>query len=1190
MSAEASDEPLCILVTDLVGWTELGDRLGAEAAHLLRRDHFVAVRAALGVHRGREVTTAGESFIATFRGGSDAVRCAVAIQEAAASTPLTVRVGVHAGELVTGEVDEPGTPVNLAARLCAAAGPGGVLLSEPIRSLLGPHGGSALEDAGLFPAANHGEGPHEPVRAFRIRGGQVVSSSRLPPVAARQPVRPPTAVLQRTERSLLCPDLIERERESGVLRSALDRLGRAEGGVAVLVGEAGVGKTRLARETLTSARAGGLTVLSGRAVPGASPVPYRPLTEAFLSAFRTTRPTEAPGLAGFGGQLARLVPAWGTGGGGGADESPVLLGEAVVRLLRLVGAGRGSVLVLEDLHWADSETLAVVEYLADALRGQPSLCLCTARPEGAAVSVLSRLRRSEGVTVLGLDRLSRAGVERAVASCLSGGGVPDAAVLSCAAPADVLECVAANSEGNPFLVEELLAGLVTSGALRLADGRWQSTGRLAPSVPFDFGESVRNRLWALDDIARRVVRAAALLGRRFDWELLPGLAEVDARAVVDALRLTVDAQIVEVDGNDFRFRHALTREAVLAELLPPERCALARRALPAVERAHPGLPGAWCELVAELAVEAGDDESAARHLTESARRALAGGALASAEAIAARARRLAADAGPAGSELIDDVDDVLLRVLTLAGKPVEAAAVGDALVERLSRHEPDASDNGDTGAADRLADVLVVLARAAITAGEVERAGTLVERAQRLLADGALAAALAARVEAVAAHVALEQGRLVEAGNLGHAAADHAASTWQPAVQCEALEVLGRVDRARDGSSTGSTGGFDFFERGMALAEQHGLTTWLLRVRHEMAMLTTVTTGDRRPMIEVRELAAANGALVTVAVMDLVMADVALASFDRVASLDHAHRAVDASRPYRLATLPVANLWLAGAHALAGDAEATEAVATQALEPDLDDPRILGDLWGRVRATLAVVRDDPKGLRHALDMMMTYVRVAPVTTSIFLNRVLWALVHTVSDDDHGVAARAEVAAATHLRSLPAFVHLSALAEAVAAGRRGDPEEAAARYAAAPSGPAQRLIPGTVHYAHLLAAEAAVRDGWGEPIGWLRRAEAFFADGGYDRVARRCRSALAAAGAPVPRRGRGSAVPPGLRAIGITSRELDVLGLVAEGLSNRQIAERLFLSPKTVERHLSSLFDRTGVRERGALGDFARQYG
>ena len=75
--------------------------------------------------------------------------------------------------------------------------------------------------------------------------------------------------------------------------------------------------------------------------------------------------------------------------------------------------------------------------------------------------------------------------------------------------------------------------------------------------------------------------------------------------------------------------------------------------------------------------------------------------------------------------------------------------------------------------------------------------------------------------------------------------------------------------------------------------------------------------------------------------------------------------------------------------------------------------------------------------------------------------------------------------------------------------------------------------------------------------------------------------------PAPEPGRASVVPPALRALGVTGREFDVLVLVAEGLSNREIGERLFLSPKTVERHMASLFDRTGIRNRGDLGDFAR---
>jgi DNA-binding CsgD family transcriptional regulator len=345
--------------------------------------------------------------------------------------------------------------------------------------------------------------------------------------------------------------------------------------------------------------------------------------------------------------------------------------------------------------------------------------------------------------------------------------------------------------------------------------------------------------------------------------------------------------------------------------------------------------------------------------------------------------------------------------------------------------------------------------------------------------------------------------------------------------------------------------------------------------------------GDLGPMHRVRDLAARNGALVSVAAMDLALAEFGLGTYDRQLCLTSAQRCVESSGRYHLASLPVAYLWLAGGHALAGDREAMEAAAAKALEPDPDDPRILGDLWGRVRATYAIVRDDHDQLRHDLERMMEQVRVAPVTTSIFPTRILWGLLHAIDDDDLGAAAVAELESATHLRAWPIFSSALGMMRAIALGRQGRADEAAAAYAAALA-LRHAKADHDVLYCNVLVAGAAIRDGWGDPVAWLRTAEAFFATRGYDGVVRRCRTLLAAAGAPVPRKGRGdSEVPEELRALGITSRELDVLKLVAQGLSNREISERLVLSPKTVERHLSSLFDRTGRRTRGALAELLR---
>jgi len=221
---------------------------------------------------------------------------------------------------------------------------------------------------------------------------------------------------------VLCPVLVGRSAELATLTTFVADANAGRSGLAVLVGEAGVGKSRLVREAAALAADRGLLVLSGRAVPGASPLPFRPLTEALLVASRDQRPPQAPELAGFGAQLARLVPDWATPApAGGADDSPVLVGEAIVRLLRVLGGDTGCLLVLEDLHWADPETLAVVEYLADALTVERSLCLLTSRmgrPSRAA-ELLDRLTGRRVGTVLPLDPLTAGECGQMVRACLS---------------------------------------------------------------------------------------------------------------------------------------------------------------------------------------------------------------------------------------------------------------------------------------------------------------------------------------------------------------------------------------------------------------------------------------------------------------------------------------------------------------------------------------------------------------------------------------------------------------------------------------------------------------------------------------------------------------------------------------------------------------------------------------------------
>jgi len=876
------------------------------------------------------------------------------------------------------------------------------------------------------------------------------------------------------------------------------------------------------------------------------------LTEAFLTAFRTAPPPSDPTLDGFRGHLGRLVPAWSGAAGTGASvadgESPIMVGEAIIRLLRLAGEARGgALLVIEDVHWSDPETAAILDYLADGAAAEPVLCLCTSRPGGTSRDAIDRAARRDPSAKLALHPLDEDAIELMVAACLDVNR----------SPAGLAAFVGRHSDGNPFLVEELLAGLVASGDLRLCEGSWEIS-ELRTTVPPSLRESIGRRLAKLDATARRVVAAAAMLGREFGWELLPGIAGVDGRAVVEALRAAVAEQLIDTAEGGFVFRHALTREAVLATLLPPERQELAALAWPVVERANPGLPGPVLELTAELAEAAGDAVAAGRMVLDGARRAFAGGALATAEATARRARRLLAE-----SEHVAEAELVLLDVLVAAGKATEALSLGSG-----------SALGDDTNPAHLLA-LRLTLARAAITAGDLDAAAGAIEAVRSLQH---VDAARQADIDVLAAHIALDQGRLDDADQLASRARDAARALERAAIECDALIVLGRVARTHSWPSSTL-----LFEEAAVVAERAGLPSWHLRAQRELA-LASWATGDLRMLHDTRDLAARYGALDTVAVVDLTFADIALSSFEGESCMRAASACVAASRRYRLATEPVAALWLAGAHALAGDDDEMHRAIAAALAPDPEDPRILGDLYGRVLPTRAMVRDELEDVLPLLDTMAAHIKVAPQGTSVYPGRIMRAVIHTANGSTEAPAARAALTEMADRYGMRVLHLARECVEAVELGRAGASEAASQRFETAYVEVTSVVVAvGQMHAMIPFIAPAASRDGWGDPERWLRAAEAFFAERGHARLARRCRLLLGEIGAPMPRRGRGeSVVPAGLRALGVTSREVDVVRLVVAGRTNREIAEVLVLSPKTVERHLSNLFGRFGASSRAEL--------
>ena len=186
---------------------------------------------------------------------------------------------------------------------------------------------------------------------------------------------------------VLCPVLVGREAEVGVLRAALGAAAEGAGGLVFVTGEAGIGKSRLAREVASEATARDVGVIVGRAVPGGASTPYRPLTEALLQALRDRSVPDDRDLAPWLPALGAIVPP--LDGGGHGDATPAVRGEAVLRLLRRLARPGALVVVLEDLHWADPDTLAVVEYLGDNIWCEP---LPVSPPPGPS----RRTRRAAG--------------------------------------------------------------------------------------------------------------------------------------------------------------------------------------------------------------------------------------------------------------------------------------------------------------------------------------------------------------------------------------------------------------------------------------------------------------------------------------------------------------------------------------------------------------------------------------------------------------------------------------------------------------------------------------------------------------------------------------------------------------------------------------------------------------------------
>ncbi|WP_436699314.1 ATP-binding protein [Nocardioides sp. BYT-33-1] len=942
------------------------------------------------------------------------------------------------------------------------------------------------------------------------------------------------------------PVLVSRTVERARLGAAVDGLADGRGGLWVVRGDPGIGKSRLAAAVATAAGELGREVLSGRAVPSGTPTPLRPLSEALLSWLRTHEVPDDRLLAPYLPTLARLAPQLGPVASDGTS-SVMLLGEGILRLAQAVPA-QGMVLVIEDLHWADPETLALVEYLGDHTREVPLLVVATSRlhESPAAGELVTELARRGSVEVVDLLPMGDDEVAAVARACL--GAEP---------PPDVVGWLQRYSAGYPLLVEEMLADLGDAGVLAERDGTWVLAGSLPVMVPRPFARSVEGRLAEVGPAAREVATAAAMLGVDFDWRLVATALGLADGTVAAALRELRDQRLVVAAPPDrFAFRHALTREAVLSGLLAPERSRLAGLLAAALAERTPdqALAAEDHHQLAELFEAAGDDTRAVELWLDTARDAIGRGALVSAGDAIGRALRRS----PPGSDLETRAREAEVEVHALAGDVPRALAAGERLAAELAA-EP-----------GRLAAVRLRLARALLAGGQWDDAEAMLAGA---------AGHDPAQEDVLAARLAL--GREDDAAAAERASAALAAvGEDRPEIACEAWEVLGRAARARD-----FVAAEDAFESGYRLADAQDLPLWRCRL---LAALGSLDLAARRPtedrLVAARRAALDAGAIATAARIEIELNLVRV----RYLELDEALAAIDNAITMmdrlRLPDLATAYLLRAATHGLAGRADAMEADVAVAAGLPMDEALRAVGVPGHIRSFVALAHGRYEEARSQLATAMEYHRRSPSLP--FSLRGFWALLETALTRD-GSAAREEVRTGPQANS-PHNAFALRYADAIALGRAGDPAEAERVFADAEWGLPGRE-PWPELHARLLVAVAAARDGWGTPEPWFRHCLDGLVGYGLTEAASGCRVAMREAGFAVPRKAAGAQrVPAHLQRLGVTAREYDVLELVAEGLQNKQVADRLYLSVRTVETHVARLLQRTGCAERGELARYAAE--
>jgi class 3 adenylate cyclase/tetratricopeptide (TPR) repeat protein len=555
------------LFTDLVDSTALSSRLGPDAAEELRQAHYGMLRSAAAATGANEVKSTGDGLMLMFTSPSRALACAVAIQQAIerhnrrGGEPLSVRVGLSMGEATEGEGDYYGDCVVEAARLCAAAAGGQILTTEVLRSVVGRHATQDFAPVGELEL----KGLPDPVPAVEVRWLPEATPGMVPL---------PGRVVGAATDALF--GFFGRVPELDILtqiRKRAHAVNRCQ--AAFLAGEAGIGKTALVAQVSRAAHAEGSIVLFGHAEEDVG-ISYQPWIEIIRPLVRDDNLSLLSRLpSAQRAALARLLPELDDDGEGRVadpDAERLLLWEASMELVGAASQHAPVLVVLDDLHWADTATLQLLRHVIASANPMDVTIVCTYRdtdlrradPLHKLLSDLHRETRVTRVALAGLEDHEL--VELMVAA--AGHELDDTGI-------GLAHTLRRETDGNPFFTGEILRHLWETGRIvPRDDGRLVLADDLENlDLPSSVRDVVGRRVERLGDEAFRVLCLAAVIGREFDIELLAQVTNVDEDELLDVTDAAVSAAVLIETGTPGRysFAHVLIQHTLYDEVSPTRR-------------------------------------------------------------------------------------------------------------------------------------------------------------------------------------------------------------------------------------------------------------------------------------------------------------------------------------------------------------------------------------------------------------------------------------------------------------------------------------------------------------------------------------------------------------------------------------------------------------------------------------------